>query len=323
MRDTTKLNYAYPETQKWKYSNEKEYQDDLKATVNGLYGGSIADLLAAQTPKANIPKIAPGKAAPIQRHPLSGLLGGEKGIGSHKTIASLVGNNSPFKVGAQLSAKGAKLTALGVDLNVSNPIQGLLGKAKDTVSSSSSSSSSGKATGYTEYIVNIKALKHSVKQTYRVHVFLGQQGSDNKSYHADPTLAGSVIVFGKDPEETGCAKCIKDADADVMVTGTVPLTQGLLEIFMSEANTTLRSLQKDDTLPWLRTNLHWRVTGADGNELDRTGVTGLMISVVTTEIKVETPKGLKNPVPIYDGNYTIQPECTRGRPAGYTERGPH
>ena len=65
-------------------------------------------------------------------------------------------------------------------------------------------SSKPAARGYTEYIANIKVLKHALNQTFRVHVFLGEFEGSSDNWHADPTLAGTVVVFGKDPGETAC-----------------------------------------------------------------------------------------------------------------------
>jgi tyrosinase len=113
-------------------------------------------------------------------------------------------------------------------------------------------------------------------------------------------------------------KCIQDATDNVAITGTVPLTNGLLEIWKAESNTTLRSLRKQDVLPWLTTNLHWRVTSVDGREVDRGSVEGLKISVVTTEITVNA-----NEFPVYSGVYAVHCEVTEGRPGGFCEHDNH
>ena len=70
---------------------------------------------------------------------------------------------------------------------------------------------------YTEYIVNLKAPKHILQQTYRVHIFLGEFESDLKTWHTQHALVGTFSVFGRNTtrgsdEETGCGKCKKDAE---------------------------------------------------------------------------------------------------------------
>jgi tyrosinase len=71
------------------------------------------------------------------------------------------------------------------------------------------------------------------------------------------------------------------------------------------------SLDKANVLPYLKDNLHWRVTLADGTEKDREEVPGLVVSVVSTEVAL--PVGQR---PRYSGVYTVHPEITAGRPAG-------
>ena len=71
------------------------------------------------------------------------------------------------------------------------------------------------------------------------------------------------------------------------------------------------SLDKTNVLPYLKDNLHWRVTLADGTEKDRDEVPGLLVSVVSTEVAL--PVGQR---PRYSGVYTVHPEVTAGRPAG-------
>lgn len=92
------------------------------------------------------------------------------------------------------------------------------------------------------------------------------------------------------------------------VTGTVNLTAGLLKEY-KRGN--LGSLDKENVLPWLRDNLHWRVTLADGTEKDRNEVPGLQVGVVTT--KVDLPVGRP---PRFSGVYEVHTEVTEGRPAG-------
>lgn len=65
-------------------------------------------------------------------------------------------------------------------------------------------------------------------------------------------------------------------------------------------------------LPYLKDNLHWRVTLADGTDKRREEVEGLSVSVVTTEVEIE-PNGKQR----FSGVYQVHPEVTEGRPAGH------
>jgi tyrosinase len=78
------------------------------------------------------------------------------------------------------------------------------------------------------------------------------------------------------------------------------------------------SLDKANVLPYLKDNLHWRVTLADGTEKDREEVPGLVVSVVSTEVAL--PVGQR---PRYSGVYTVHPEITAGRPAGLRTNAEH
>lgn len=97
----------------------------------------------------------------------------------------------------------------------------------------------------------------------------------------------------------------------MIVTGTVPLTTAILKQ-VKEGN--IGSLDKENVLPWLTRNLHWRVTLADGTDKRREEVEGLKVSVVTTEVSLSAT-GL----PQYSGVYEIHSEVTDGRPAGHND----
>lgn len=96
-----------------------------------------------------------------------------------------------------------------------------------------------------------------------------------------------------------------------MISGTVPLTPILLKLYK---NGDLGFLETENVIPYLRQNLHWRVTLADGTEIDRGNVEGLKISVVSTEVRC-TQGGF----PEYSGEYEVHSEVTGGRPAGLGE----
>lgn len=121
-------------------------------------------------------------------------------------------------------------------------------------------------------------------------------------------LVGNFAVFGKEQSTTGCGKCKQDAENNIEITGTVPLTAALLKEFKKG---TLGGLGKENVLPWLRDNLHWRVTLADGTEKSREEIPGLKVSVVSTEITL--PVG---GFPVYSGVYEVHEGVTDGRPAG-------
>ena len=48
IRDTQTFNYAYPETQRWAFSNDLDYRNSVQNAVNELYGGVVNQLTGNQ-----------------------------------------------------------------------------------------------------------------------------------------------------------------------------------------------------------------------------------------------------------------------------------
>ncbi|TVY81027.1 Tyrosinase, partial [Lachnellula suecica] len=241
-RQTEVFNYAYPETQRWKFGSDAKYQTSVRSAAQQLYGGISNQFmsLAAATPAPTLTAI-------------------ETAAEDNKT-------QEPMKTASIVPKQDADGTR-GLDL------ESEVGKSPDL-------SVPPKESSYTEYIVNLKAPKHILQQKYVVHIFLGPFNRQTNTWATQNALVGNFAVFGKERATTGCGKCKQDADDNVEITGTVPLTGALLKEFQQG---TLGGLEKENVLPWLRDNLHWRVTLADGTERSRDEVPGLKVSVVSTE----------------------------------------
>jgi tyrosinase len=169
-----------------------------------------------------------------------------------------------------------------------------------------------KDTSYTEYICTLKGPKHILQQTYIVHVFVGEFDTNTDTWCTQDALVGTFTVFGK-ALTTGCEKCARDAEEEMEVSGTVNLTAALIK----EVNAGhLGSVEKANVIPWLRNNLHWRVTLADGTEKERAEVPHLKVGVVSTEVLL--PVGKR---PQFSGIYEVHTEVTEGRPAGLNPSG--
>lgn len=201
-----------------------------------------------------------------------------------------------------------------------------------TAFQASETSSSTTPIKYREYIANIRAPKHILHQTYRVRIFLGDFNSDpttwvystfifpprvtsrvklTKTQATEQATVGTFSSFGKDPQTTGCGKCVKDEARSLMISGTIPLTPILLKLYKYGD---LGSLETENVIPYLIRNLHWRVTLQDGSEIDRSEVQSLKISVVSTEVSCA-----QGGFPEYSGAYKVHSEVTGGRPAGLGE----
>jgi tyrosinase len=166
---------------------------------------------------------------------------------------------------------------------------------------------------YTEWIVNVRAQKHGIGQSFRVLVFLGDINPDPKSWDLEYNCVGRVSVLGRSPE-TQCGKCKTDNANGLIVSGTVPLTSALLQDIVGGR---VHSLNAADVVPYLRDNLKWKVTLFTGEERNVTEVPDLKVSVASTEVTIG-PDGL----PHYSGHYVLHPDITHGKAAGL-EPGEH
>jgi tyrosinase len=162
----------------------------------------------------------------------------------------------------------------------------------------------------TEWITNVRVKKHTLDQTFRVLVFLGEPaaGTSGPNLVFAPELVGRVTVLGRGHTNATCARC--NVRRDIVVSGTVPLTEDLRAAVAAGG---LASLGAADVLPYLREKLCWRVTLFDGSETPAGTVDGLVVSVVSTAVEE-----VEGELPVYSGVYETHPEATAGKPAGHT-----
>lgn len=308
VRQTETFNYAYPETQRWAFTSDSDYQNSVANAVQQLYGGLSNQFTGADALNLMAAPLPSAAAAPVIK----------------EQVETAHSNNATNEAASGSAQKPVADTNSGF-----HPFHNLAERVKDSFSGHHQAERGGldlekeigkaappipeQPRSYTEYIVNIRAPKHILGQSYRVHIFLGEFHTDTKTWNTQDALVGVFAVFGKETtpgsdDETKCGKCKADAAAKTVITGTVPLTA---QIISEIKKGNCPSLDKENVLPWLKDNLHWRVTLADGTEKDRDEVPGLVVSVVTTEVAL--PVGQ---TPRYSGVYTVHPEVTAGRPAG-------
>lgn len=167
---------------------------------------------------------------------------------------------------------------------------------------------------YLEWLTNIRAQKHSLGGTFHTYIFLGAFATDPAGWSTAPNLVGTFTVLGDSPD-TGCAKCQRDREAHLSVTGQIPLTMALAE---RVAGGELAGLGVESVVPYLRENLHWRVAMMDGTEVARGQVADLKVSVVSNEVSLHKGPGR---LPVYAEDVRVHPEVTtavdgRGRGEG-------
>jgi len=140
-----------------------------------------------------------------------------------------------------------------------------------------------------EWITNIVVQKQALNQPFFIHIFLGNF-SDSASptqWATDPALVGTHCIFARAPPNTpsssspsasknGCPNC------DQLVSGTIPLTAKLQEDVQAGE---LNSLDPDDVQGYLKDNLRYRVSLANGTKVDNADVAGLEVKVVSSVVE--------------------------------------
>ena len=160
---------------------------------------------------------------------------------------------------------------------------------------------------YLEWLINVKAVKHTLGGDFFVHFFIGDPGDDNPNlYVSNPTHVASFNTFGQD-EDTGCEKCLEDQAHGTEVTGQIPLTIALLERYLAGH---IDGLTPERVVPFLQKHLHWRVTNLGGTVLSRSDVAGLLVGVVSNEV---TLPATSNELPRYSPDVVPWPDITKNQ----------
>ncbi|KAK4110354.1 Di-copper centre-containing protein [Canariomyces notabilis] len=165
---------------------------------------------------------------------------------------------------------------------------------------------------FTLWTANMRAEKHVLGQPYSVYIFLRDFPADPATWDLNPTTVGLVAILGQS-QDTGCAKCVTDMAEGLCVTGTVSLTEALVDAYnLDDGNEErLTSLDNDDVANYLKRHLHWRVLLADKTEVPRDQVPGLMVCVSAVKVTLD-----EDGLPVYDPDHRVYYRVTDGRPAG-------
>ena len=118
-----------------------------------------------------------------------------------------------------------------------------------------------------QYVANILTPRYALGGSYYVFIFNGNPTTeDPTSWILDPNLIGPMGVLAQDTM-TG---------KDVIAAGSVPLTRTVTE---QVTNGVLSALTEALVVPYLTTQLKWRVAGPGGQEVDPDTIPGFEISV--------------------------------------------
>ena len=172
-------------------------------------------------------------------------------------------------------------------------------------------------------VLSVMANKFVMDGSYTVHCFIGDMKAGNSTghggYSANSTTPYSNSTGGADFTEhpnyvgaygiLGGSKGSTGNDTQVVTEGCIPLTTALQG---KEATGELKSLHPDHVEPYLKENLHYKVIGPGGKELDADKITGFHIYAKSCSI---TPPATPEDLPSL-GEYKPIPKATDGKPAG-------
>ncbi|KAK4227792.1 common central domain of tyrosinase-domain-containing protein [Podospora fimiseda] len=226
IRDTAPLGYTYPELEKWKYIDaEGNYDHDAHKAALSVYLNTSYNAAARAAFLATATR-NPGEEAQ--------------------------------------DPESAKPTLQGLQLFSSPPTP----KA-DII-------------GYDDYVVNIIYNRFALSgRPYTIHIFVGKVPDRVPYTFDDPegSLVGQVFTFSTPADrlgtdaDVGCVNCRQQQAGEVMSSGTVVLTNALITRWKNQLThtprhrfnpddvpTVLPSMKPEDVIPFLKTNLRWRVT---------------------------------------------------------------
>ncbi|KAF5719509.1 tyrosinase precursor [Fusarium globosum] len=286
VRDTVKFGYAYPETKSWTFNNSDDYRKAIHEQLEALYPtGSLATMIGASN--AGDPKPEETLRTRAQR------LARVTKIEQPTTAITAL---SIAKSVSQLDGRSELVDALP---EVEVP--------KVTVPEDRSLRKLVTDNSYLEWLVNIKAVKHTLGGDYLVHIFLGPVPPEETTclYAVSPNHVGTFSPLGQDAD-TSCGKCKADQAGRMEITGQIPLTIALVERYFADE---LESLSEAHVIEYLKRNLHWEVIDGSGQRLQghRSSVDGLLVGVVSNKV---TLPGDRNGFARYSQDVTVYPEVT-------------
>lgn len=306
VRSTDVFGYAYPETQYWNFSTLEKYQEDIRRRLRAeISTGSLANMIAGRKagdakPEHELERRAE-RLAQVQavKEPANAL--------TLMSIEAAVTERS----GSVAEGPGADFISALPPINVPNvelPARSIVSLAKPDEQDRSGDGDDGEGSNdtYLEWLVNIKAEKHTLEGAYVVHVFLGPvEESEPTKYRLSPYHVGTFAPLGQS-EKTSCGKCKVDQQDHVTISGQIPLTVALAERFLAGL---IDNLEEQQVVGYLQRNLHWEVVDGHGQRLEgqRNRVEGLVVSVASNKVTIGRVSGEP---PRYSDLVTLYPEIT-------------
>ncbi|KAI9719091.1 MAG: hypothetical protein M1812_003721 [Candelaria pacifica] len=229
-----------------------------------------------------------------------------------KPMASKAESNRTETASAIANTSGVAIVPLAAPVEVKEPsLQDGANKglSEGPPNTKDSALLSGKPKGtevLRQWFVDDLVNKSAVNGAFTIHYFIGNFPEDSDAYAMAPTLGGLTHIFSAPVE--ACDNCGRQAEQNLQVTSTNPITPMLHDYV---GNGTLASLHPDDVVPFLRTNLHWRVVGINQQPKESGQVPGLEVSVSSSVAYFLPDRKVPEEI-----GWQSYPEITTGRAGG-------
>jgi len=117
---------------------------------------------------------------------------------------------------------------------------------------------------YRSFVTNVGLSnpRFALNGSFTIFLFLGDPCEDPTTWHHDRNMIGSDGIFASATRQH-CANCREQHEHRLLDADTIPLTTPLISYWRSQEELnglTLKSLYPPDVVPFLKWNLHWRIT---------------------------------------------------------------
>ncbi|KAL1847794.1 hypothetical protein Daus18300_013836 [Diaporthe australafricana] len=155
--------------------------------------------------------------------------------------------------------------------------------------------------------VFLRVKNFALTGTWGIHIFLGELPASTADWLLSDNRIGTVTMLSNRSRHN-CANCVSQAEAGILVTGSVPLNEALEE----------RGLDVSDTaavVAYLKDNLSWRVV-KDTQDVPITDDFALTVGVSAQPVSVP---GSSDELVTW-GHSEVFPEATSGKLGGLSEQ---
>ncbi|KAI1490662.1 hypothetical protein F5X96DRAFT_522342 [Biscogniauxia mediterranea] len=132
---------------------------------------------------------------------------------------------------------------------------------------------------YREWIANIRVNRQALNTSFSIYLFIGTVPSDPTSWPFSDNLVGSLGVLANNGPQVNMQHG--------KITGTIPLTSALMSLISAR---NVPSLDPDDIVPFLKSQLQLRIALRDSVVVDSSAVDGLWVNIVSSAVTAPRAK---------------------------------